>query len=202
MSWSTPRTAAQGWASGEGLLQCYMAAFSVCKLCRLQSLDSDQRKHLLERQRADVYEPPQPTNGPSGGGRLVADKVSATRRPECSSLRLREPSQSGAEAIAAKSCCRHSDECRVVNELVAAARTAGCYKVILDCSNENVDFYAKAGFQRKEVHMACHRPPSAFASSCCPASIANVTAPSVVAGSVFSEVAADRHAVMTEDGHD
>jgi len=45
------------------------------------------------------------------------------------------------------------DECRIVNELVAAAQAAGCYKVILDCSDDNVDFYAKAGFQRKEVHM-------------------------------------------------
>ena len=36
---------------------------------------------------------------------------------------------------------------------MAAARAAGCYKVILDCSDDNADFYAKAGFQRKEVHM-------------------------------------------------
>ena len=44
---------------------------------------------------------------------------------------------------------------------MAAARAAGCYKVILDCSDDNVDFYAKAGFQRKEVHMV--RPLKASA---------------------------------------
>jgi len=44
---------------------------------------------------------------------------------------------------------------------VAAAQAAGCYKVILDCSDDNVDFYAKAGFQRKEVHMV--RPLKAIA---------------------------------------
>ena len=47
----------------------------------------------------------------------------------------------------------HDGAHRIVNELVAAARAAGCYKVILDCSEGNVDFYAKSGFQRKEVHM-------------------------------------------------
>ena len=36
---------------------------------------------------------------------------------------------------------------------MAAARKAGCYKVILDCSEDNVDFYARSGFKRKEVHM-------------------------------------------------
>ena len=47
---------------------------------------------------------------------------------------------------------------RIVNELVAAARSAGCYKVILDCGEGNVDFYAKSGFQRREVHMVPSQP--------------------------------------------
>ncbi len=47
---------------------------------------------------------------------------------------------------------------RIVNTLVVAARTAGCYKVILDCSEGNVAFYAKSGFQRKEVHMVRFLP--------------------------------------------
>ena len=42
-----------------------------------------------------------------------------------------------------------------------AARAAGCYKVILDCNDDNVDFYVKSGFERKEVHMVClpDKPP-------------------------------------------
>ena len=41
----------------------------------------------------------------------------------------------------------------------------GCYKVILDCSEGNVPFYERCGFQRKEVQMAVHfaankTPPS------------------------------------------
>ena len=34
-----------------------------------------------------------------------------------------------------------------------AAEEAGCYKVILDCSEENVPFYAKCGLTKKEVQM-------------------------------------------------
>ena len=58
-------------------------------------------------------------------------------------------------------------DCRIVNELVKAARAAGCYKVILDCSNDNVDFYAKSGFERKEVHMVgAVEPPAPTNLSC------------------------------------
>ncbi len=34
----------------------------------------------------------------------------------------------------------------------------GCYKVILDCSEKNEGFYAKLGFQRKELQMALYFP--------------------------------------------
>ena len=33
------------------------------------------------------------------------------------------------------------------------AEEAGCYKVILDCSEDNVAFYTKCGLTRKEVQM-------------------------------------------------
>ncbi|KAL4432814.1 hypothetical protein ABPG77_008140 [Micractinium sp. CCAP 211/92] len=42
---------------------------------------------------------------------------------------------------------------RVIEALMAAAEEAGCYKVILDCSEENVPFYDKCGLTRKEVQM-------------------------------------------------
>ena len=42
---------------------------------------------------------------------------------------------------------------RVIEALIEAAREAGCYKVILDCSTDNAAFYEKAGLVRKEIQM-------------------------------------------------
>ena len=42
---------------------------------------------------------------------------------------------------------------RILQELQAAARAFGCYKVILDCAEHNVPVYAKAGFVQKEIQM-------------------------------------------------
>lgn len=42
---------------------------------------------------------------------------------------------------------------RVIEALTEAAQKAGCYKIILDCSEENVPFYDKCGLTKKEVQM-------------------------------------------------
>jgi hypothetical protein len=42
---------------------------------------------------------------------------------------------------------------RVLDALLEHAKAMGCYKVILDCSEENVAFYQKCGLMRKEVQM-------------------------------------------------
>lgn len=42
---------------------------------------------------------------------------------------------------------------RLVEACVAEAKAAGCYKVILDCSEANAGFYARAGLERKEIQM-------------------------------------------------
>lgn len=42
---------------------------------------------------------------------------------------------------------------RVVEALIEAAQKAGCYKVILDCSEDNAAFYEKCGLTRKEIQM-------------------------------------------------
>ncbi|KAK4749925.1 hypothetical protein SAY87_027374 [Trapa incisa] len=42
---------------------------------------------------------------------------------------------------------------KVVAFLTEHARSMGCYKVILDCSTENMAFYEKCGFKQKEVQM-------------------------------------------------
>ncbi|KAK3035181.1 hypothetical protein RJ639_034569 [Escallonia herrerae] len=43
---------------------------------------------------------------------------------------------------------------KVVTYLTDHARSMGCYKVILDCSVDNREFYEKCGFKQKEVQMA------------------------------------------------
>ena len=45
------------------------------------------------------------------------------------------------------------------------AREAGCYKVILDCSDSNVKFYEKCGFQKKEVQMVRLQKRNSYAPS-------------------------------------
>mmetsp|Transcript_18352 Transcript_18352/g.31805 ORF Transcript_18352/g.31805 Transcript_18352/m.31805 type:complete len:226 (-) Transcript_18352:49-726(-) len=42
----------------------------------------------------------------------------------------------------------------LIIELVEICKELGCYKVILDCSESNVPFYEKCGFQKKELQMA------------------------------------------------
>ena len=42
---------------------------------------------------------------------------------------------------------------RIIETLKAIGEQVGCYKVILDCSEKNVPFYEKCGFERKGVEM-------------------------------------------------
>ncbi|KAI8359307.1 acyl-CoA N-acyltransferase, partial [Mortierella sp. GBAus27b] len=42
---------------------------------------------------------------------------------------------------------------RIIETLKAIGESQGCYKVILDCSEKNVPFYEKCGFERKGVEM-------------------------------------------------
>jgi glucosamine-phosphate N-acetyltransferase len=41
----------------------------------------------------------------------------------------------------------------LVSAALAFAREKNCYKVILDCSEKNVQFYEKIGFRRNEISM-------------------------------------------------
>lgn len=43
---------------------------------------------------------------------------------------------------------------KIVEFLTGHARSVGCYKVILDCSANNIAFYEKCGFKQKELQMA------------------------------------------------
>lgn len=41
----------------------------------------------------------------------------------------------------------------IVKKAIEAAKEAGCYKIVLDCSEENVPFYGKLGFRKHGVEM-------------------------------------------------
>jgi len=43
---------------------------------------------------------------------------------------------------------------RVIEALTGISEQAGCYKTILNCSEDNVAFYKKCGFEKKECEMA------------------------------------------------
>jgi len=43
---------------------------------------------------------------------------------------------------------------RVINTLTSISENVGCYKTILNCSDDNIPFYEKCGFSKKEDEMA------------------------------------------------
>jgi len=47
---------------------------------------------------------------------------------------------------------------RIIQALVHISEKSGCYKTILNCSEDNVPFYKKCGFERKETEMAKYAP--------------------------------------------
>ena len=42
---------------------------------------------------------------------------------------------------------------QLLNQVISIAEENNCYKVLLDCSQENVSFYEKIGFNKKEHQM-------------------------------------------------
>ena len=44
----------------------------------------------------------------------------------------------------------------LVNKCIEHAKQQHCYKIILNCSNENIPFYEKCGFNKKENEMAMY----------------------------------------------
>ncbi len=46
----------------------------------------------------------------------------------------------------------------IIETLKEIGRSKGCYKVILDCVEENIPFYVKCGFVQSEVRMAAYFP--------------------------------------------
>uniref|UniRef100_A0A6T8N8Z3 Glucosamine 6-phosphate N-acetyltransferase n=1 Tax=Hemiselmis andersenii TaxID=464988 RepID=A0A6T8N8Z3_HEMAN len=47
---------------------------------------------------------------------------------------------------------------KVIEHLKDVARAIGCYKLILDCSQDNVKFYERCGLKVKELQMAVYFP--------------------------------------------
>lgn len=53
---------------------------------------------------------------------------------------------------------------RVIQALTYISEISGCYKTILNCSDDNIPFYEKCGFKRKENEMAKYAPERAVQS--------------------------------------
>ncbi|KAJ7601171.1 acyl-CoA N-acyltransferase [Mycena floridula] len=47
---------------------------------------------------------------------------------------------------------------RIIQTLTHISENSGCYKTILNCSDDNIPFYQKCGFERKENEMAKYAP--------------------------------------------
>ena len=47
---------------------------------------------------------------------------------------------------------------RIINALTGISENSGCYKTILNCSESNIPFYEKCGYQKKESEMAKYAP--------------------------------------------
>ncbi|KIP09313.1 hypothetical protein PHLGIDRAFT_18642 [Phlebiopsis gigantea 11061_1 CR5-6] len=47
---------------------------------------------------------------------------------------------------------------RVIQALTRISENSGCYKTILNCSDKNIPFYEKCGYQKKENEMAKYAP--------------------------------------------
>jgi len=43
---------------------------------------------------------------------------------------------------------------RIIQALTHVSETVGCYKTILNCNENNIPFYEKCGYERREVEMA------------------------------------------------
>jgi glucosamine-phosphate N-acetyltransferase len=53
----------------------------------------------------------------------------------------------------------------IIETLKHIGAMAGCYKIILDCSEKNVQFYEKCGFKKKEVEMVWYIPEEKLVKS-------------------------------------
>jgi len=54
---------------------------------------------------------------------------------------------------------------RIIQALTDISERVGCYKTILNCSDSNIPFYQKCGFEKRESEMALYHKKSAPTSS-------------------------------------
>lgn len=45
---------------------------------------------------------------------------------------------------------------KLISRLIEVGREAGCYKITLECSDDNVEFYTKCGLTRKGNQMSLY----------------------------------------------
>jgi len=53
---------------------------------------------------------------------------------------------------------------RIIQALVGISESLGSYKTILNCSDKNIPFYEKCGFEKKENEMAKYAPEKSVSS--------------------------------------
>ncbi|KAF8178485.1 acyl-CoA N-acyltransferase [Pholiota molesta] len=62
---------------------------------------------------------------------------------------------------------------RIIQALTAISERTGCYKTILNCSDDNIPFYKKCGFEKKENEMARYHTTAASAPTTTPITLAD-----------------------------
>jgi glucosamine-phosphate N-acetyltransferase len=60
------------------------------------------------------------------------------------------------DVIVHPECQRRGLGKKLLEKATATAREKGCYKIILDCTPENVAFYLSCGFLQKQVQMSLY----------------------------------------------
>ncbi|KAF9975952.1 Glucosamine-phosphate N-acetyltransferase-like protein [Actinomortierella ambigua] len=102
------------------------------------------------RRRQDVAAPTEADLVPLGQGKIVAAGTVVVERKFIHELGL----VGHIEDIAVRADQQGKKlGQRIIETLMSIGATVGCYKVILDCSEKNVPFYEKCGFERKGVEM-------------------------------------------------
>ena len=90
-----------------------------------------------------------PRRGRGCGQRLSRGSAGQPVHPLSSAVSA-QTAQSLHTTVAA---CDAGQQRRLVEAVTERARGAGCYKIILDCSEDNAAFYSKCGLSRKDIQM-------------------------------------------------
>mmetsp|Transcript_7403 Transcript_7403/g.18497 ORF Transcript_7403/g.18497 Transcript_7403/m.18497 type:complete len:170 (-) Transcript_7403:124-633(-) len=96
---------------------------------------------------------------------VVAEQLSTHKIVACSTLLMEHKFIRGCglvghveDVVVDKNVRGKSLGLKVIEHLKFIAKEMGCYKLILDCSQDNVKFYERCGLKVKELQMAIYFP--------------------------------------------